>query len=171
MINKIDNPDKFRENIRNKFNELLENEKNAINIEKAVHNWSLKEANSKKVIKKWDNPYFVQIYLDHLRSVFVNLKTNPKLVDLIKNGELKAQNVPFMTHQEMCPERWEELIQAKIKRDKNKYEQNIEASTDTFTCRKCKQNKCTYYQLQTRSADEAMTCYISCTICGNRWKC
>ena len=171
MINKIDNPDKFRENIRNKFNELLENEKNAINIEKAVHNWSLKEANSKKVIKKWDNPYFVQIYLDHLRSVFVNLKKNPKLVDLIKNGELKAQNVPFMTHQEMCPERWEELIQAKIKRDKNKYEQKIEASTDTFTCRKCRQNKCTYYQLQTKSADEPMSIFIQCTVCGNRWRC
>jgi transcription elongation factor S-II len=166
----IENPDKFRSNIRNKFNEILENEKYSINIEKAVHNWALKEATNRKVVKKWDNPYFVHIYVDHLRSIFVNLK-NPKLLELIKSGELKAQKVPFMTHQEMCPEKWEELIQAKIKRDKNKFEQKIEASTDSFTCRKCWQKKCTFYQLQTRAADEPMTLYISCTICGNRWKC
>lgn len=171
MISKIDNPDKFRENIRNKFNEILENDKNAINMEKAIHNWSLKEANNKKVIKKWDNPYFVQIYLDHLRSIFINLKTNQNLVNLIKSGELKAQKVPFMTHQEMCPERWDALIQAKIKRDKNKYEHKIEASTDTFTCRKCRQNKCTYYQLQLRSSDEPMTTFVQCISCGNRWRC
>lgn len=166
----VNNPDKFRSNIRNKFNEIIENEKYSTNIEKAVHNWALKEATNRKVVKKWDNPYFVQIYIDHLRSIFINLK-NPKLLELIKSGELKAQNVPFMTHQEICPEKWEELIQAKMKRDKTKFEQNVEASTDTFTCRKCWQKKCTYYQLQTRSADEPMTVYISCTVCGNRWKC
>lgn len=165
----VENPDKFRANIRKKFNDILNNDKYAANIEKAVHNWALKEATNRKVVKKWDNPYFVQIYIDHLRSIFINLK-NEKLVNSIKTGEIKAQNVPFMTHQEMCPEKWEQLIQAKIKRDKNKFEQNVEASTDTFTCRKCGQKKCTYYQMQTRSADEPMTLYISCVNCGNRWK-
>ena len=40
-----------------------------------------------------------------------------------------------------------------------------------FTCNKCKSNKTTYYQLQTRSADEPMTTYVSCLNCGKRWKC
>ena len=52
----------------------------------------------------------------------------------------------------------------------NKFETNIEASTDTFTCRKCKSKKCTYMQIQTRSADEPMTLYVTCIECGNRWK-
>jgi transcription elongation factor S-II len=47
-----------------------------------------------------------------------------------------------------------------------------QASTDAFQCGKCKQRKCTYFQMQTRSADEPMTTFVSCVThgCGNRWK-
>jgi DNA-directed RNA polymerase subunit M/transcription elongation factor TFIIS len=76
-----------------------------------------------------------------------------------------------MSHQEMDPERWKSLIQAKSIRDQNKYEQNSEATTDTYVCRKCKSNKCTYYQLQTRSADEPMTDFVTCIKCGHHWRC
>jgi transcription elongation factor S-II len=75
-----------------------------------------------------------------------------------------------MTHQEMRPDKWKELIDQKILKDKNKFENNVEASTDTFTCRKCKQNKCTYYTQQVRSADEPSTIFVNCLTCGNRWK-
>ncbi len=44
------------------------------------------------------------------------------------------------------------------------------ATTTTFTCGKCKQNKTTYRQLQTRSSDEPMTTFVTCLNCGNRWK-
>ena len=67
-------------------------------------------------------------------------------------------------------EKWEEAIKAKSIRDKNKFEQNLEAATDTFKCRKCHSKKCTYYQMQTRSADEPMTIFVTCIECGNRWK-
>lgn len=30
--------------------------------------------------------------------------------------------------------------------------------------------KTTYYQMQTRSADEPMTTFVTCVNCGNRWK-
>ena len=76
-----------------------------------------------------------------------------------------------MTHQELNPERWNVLIDRKIKREKHKYSDNMAASTDTFTCNKCKKNKCTYYQMQTRSADEPMTTFVTCLNCGTRWKC
>ena len=42
--------------------------------------------------------------------------------------------------------------------------------TDLFKCGKCKGNDCSYFQLQTRSADEPMTTYVWCSGCGNRWK-
>lgn len=169
-VRKIENPTQFRTNIVTKINNILKNEKNSINLEKGIFNFSLKEANTRKVVKKWDNPYFVQIYIDKLRSVYLNLD-NPYILKMLENDDIKSQNIAFMTHQEMRPDKWDELIKEKIKRDKNKFETNIEAATDTFTCRKCKQKKCTYYQVQTRSADEPMTTFVTCLNCDNRWKC
>jgi transcription elongation factor S-II len=169
----VENPDGFRVKIREKlelFFEKTDNQKiNATNLEKGIHNWALKEATNKRVVKKWDNPFFVQIYLDHLRSIHHNLK-NERLISMVVKGEIKAQDIAFMTHQEMEPEKWEELIKAKSIRDKNKFEQNLEAATDTFVCRKCKSRKCTYYQMQTKSADEPMTLFITCLDCGARMK-
>ena len=162
-------PDSFRLNIRKKINIKIANEKNSTNLEKGVFNYALKEADRHKVLKKWDNPSFVRIYLDKLRSVIINLVE--AIIIRINNDSLKAQTIAFMTHQELNPDKWNCLIEAKIKRDKFKFETNIEAATDTFTCRKCKSNKCTYYQMQTRSADEPMTTFVSCIDCGNRWKC
>ena len=48
---------------------------------------------------------------------------------------------------------------------------NMMAATDQFKCYKCKKRKCTYYEMQTRSADEPMTTFVTCLSCGNRWKC
>ena len=76
-----------------------------------------------------------------------------------------------MSHQEMRPSIWKELIDAKKKRDENMFTPAITATTDQFTCGKCKTKKCSYYQLQTRSADEPMTTFVSCLNCGARWKC
>jgi transcription elongation factor S-II len=165
---KIENSELFRSNIRAKINEKLNNEKHSSNLEKGIFNYALKEADQRKIVKKWDNKHFVQIYLDRLRSIYINL--NDSIIEQINNGTVKAHVVAFMTHQELNPDKWTTLIEAKAKRDANKFETNIAAATDTFTCRKCKGNQCTYYQMQTRSADEPMTCYISCVLCGNRWK-
>jgi transcription elongation factor S-II len=75
-----------------------------------------------------------------------------------------------MTHQEMNPEHWKEMLNRKIKRDQSKFSTKIEASTDMFTCKKCRSKKCTYYELQTRSADEPATIFVTCLDCGKNWK-
>ena len=138
-------------------------------MEKGIFNYALKEAEQRKIVKKWDNKLFVQIYLNHLRSILNNL--NDKWVEEISSETIQSHKLAFMTHQELNHELWAELIEAKSKRDKNKFETNLAAATDTFTCRKCKANQCTYYQMQTRSADEPMTTFVTCIPCGNRWKC
>jgi DNA-directed RNA polymerase subunit M/transcription elongation factor TFIIS len=168
-MTKIENPEIFRSNICKKINQKLGDEKKSKNLEKGIFNYSLNESTNRKVVKKWDNPFFVQIYLDRLKTVYIYL--DDVIIDKLKNNTILAKNVAFMTHQEFNPEKWEKLINEKIKRDKNKYETKIEAATDTFKCRKCFSNKCTYYQMQTRSADEPMTTFVTCIECGNRWKC
>jgi transcription elongation factor S-II len=167
----INEPEVFRNNIQQKLNTILSNEINARNLEKGIYNYSLKEATNRKIIKKWDNAFFVQIYVDRVRSIYFNLSNNNYLLESLNKNDIKAHQIAFMTHQELNPEKWDKLIQQKMKRDKYKYETNLEAATDTFKCRKCHSNKCTYYQMQTRSADEPMTTFVTCINCGNRWKC
>lgn len=165
---KIENSDNFRANIRIKINEKFCNEKASINLEKGIFNYALKEADQRKVIKKWDNKLFVQIYIDRVKSILTNL--NDKLIENVNNKTLKPHLIAFMTHQELHHDRWAHFIEIKSKRDKNKFEVNMAAATNTFTCRKCKGNQCTYYLQQVRSSDEPMTCFVQCQ-CGNRWKC
>lgn len=164
-------PEKFRKNISNRLFEMIksQNPKIASNLERAIFNYAIKEATQKKIIKKWENPYFKQLYVDRLRTIVNNLK-NTDILQQLQSDELKPQVFAFMTHQEMNPERWYSLIQQKIKRDATKFNTNIEASTDMFTCKKCKSKRCTYYELQTRSADEPATIFITCLDCGKHWK-
>jgi transcription elongation factor S-II len=169
-MRKIENPQEFRNNVINKLKDILKNDKLASNLEKGIFNYSLKHAEKINVVKKWDNNYFVKIYVNRLRTIRSNLK-DEKLFKSIINKKIKAHEVAFMTHQEMQPDNWSELLELKKIRDENKYEPKLEASTDDFKCWKCKSKKCTYYQLQTRSADEPMTTFVSCLDCGNRWKC
>ena len=173
MSYRIEDPQKFRANVICKlkkcFNDLTKEESFIINLEKGIFNYAIKEANSKKIIKKWDNIFFAQLYIDRLRTIYINLK-NPDFQELVKIDEIAPQTIAFMTHQEMNPDRWKELIKNKMVRDASKYVTNIAASTDMYTCKKCRSKKCTYYELQTRSADEPATIFVTCLDCGKHWK-
>ena len=166
----IQEPETFRNNIRLKINNILNNEKHSKNIEVGIYNVSLQFAKEHNIVRQWDNKLFVQLYYDKLKTIIYNLK-NTNILNRILSKEIKAHEIAFLTHQEICPERWNELIEKKKMIDENKYAPKLEASTDNFTCWKCKSKKCTYYQLQTRSADEPMTTFVTCLTCGNRWKC
>lgn len=170
---KINNPDTFRESVRSKIQTVLTTDsldpKISRNLEKGIYNYAIKEASQKKIVKKWENPLFAQIYTDRLRSVYLNIK-NPAILEQIRNGDITPQTAAFMTHQEFRPDRWKDIIDRKIKRDASKYVDNTQASTDMFTCKKCRSKRCTYYELQTRSADEPATIFVTCLDCGKHWK-
>ena len=164
----IGNQDQFRKNVRARLAALI-TDSLAQNIEISILNYAISESTTRKIVKIWENPQFVQIYIDRLRSVYTNMK-HPAFIQMIISDEISAKQVGFITHQEMCPDRWRELIAQKVKRDQSRFTQNIEASTDMFTCKKCKSKRCTYYELQTRSADEPATIFITCLDCGKQFK-
>ena len=72
----IEKPDEFRHNLRKKLQLIVKKEKISVNLEKAIFNYCILKAKKKKIVRKWDNKYFVQIYADKLRSIFNNI--NPK---------------------------------------------------------------------------------------------
>jgi len=166
----VSNPDAFRKEIKKYIFSKVQDNKIANNVEKSIFNFSIKKAIEMKVVRKWDNESFVIIYMNKFKMIFHNLK-NDIIVEKLKQNVIKPHEVSFLTHVELLPEKWKQEIQDKKLRLENKFFPKIEASTDNFTCGKCKTKACTYYQLQTRSADEPMTTFVTCTQCGNRWKC
>ncbi len=172
----IENPSKFRSKITDYLYQEIKKytDKNtkamSRNMEKSIYNYSLDRANDYKIIKRWDNKFFVQIYLDKFKMLYFTLKQD-NIQGKIMSGNVKCKDIAYMSHQELYPEYWEEMMEARKVRLENKYFPKIEASTDTFQCRKCKSRKCTYYQMQTRGADEQITTFVTCLECGNNWRC
>ena len=173
---KVNDSVEFRSKIKDKIKESLNfNDVNAANLEISIYNYTIKTSKKKKIVRKWENEYFVQLYVDKFRSIWVNLnplynKNNKTLLKKIKNRKIDIKKLAFMSHQELNPKIWKELVEAKIKRDKNVNDIDSMATSTEFTCFKCKKNKCSYYQQQTRSADEPITTFMSCLNCGNSWK-
>lgn len=113
-------------------------------------------------------------YRAKIRSLFLNLKDkgNPGLRNEIVLGYISAEKLVGMSKDEMASESVR-AMKEKIASDnlfKAKAVGETQAETDAFKCGRCQQRKCTYYQMQTRSADEPMTTFVTCTNCGNRWK-
>jgi len=165
----------YREKVIKLFETLNITKKIVSKIEESIFKATCNIAQDRKVLRKWDNPVFKKIYINKSRSLFTNLKTdsyvgNIQLIDKIKQKRFDIDNIAFMTYQELFPEHWKKLLDEKFKREKVMYEDKAEAMTDQFKCGRCKSRKCTYYELQTRSADEGMTTFITCLNCGNRWK-
>ena len=52
------------------------NENRAKNFEIGLYNYTIKESKKRKIIRKWENPYFVLIYKDKFRSIWNNLFNN-----------------------------------------------------------------------------------------------
>ncbi|KAJ3064324.1 RNA polymerase II elongation factor [Rhizoclosmatium hyalinum] len=117
---------------------------------------------------------FSEKYKSQFRTLLSNLKNvdNLKLRTEILGGDIAAKSVATFTSQDLMSE------SAKFAAKKAEAEFNhwastaksTEAVTDEFKCGKCGQRKCTYYQKQTRSADEPMTTFVTCQNCGNKWK-
>ena len=165
----IKDPTSFRSNVQKAIASLMTTPLQSVNLEKGIFNYTIRDCAEKYIVKKWENPYFVQIYIDRFRTIYRNLQIK-SLRDRVETGDYTPVQISHMNHQEFLPEQWKRLIEFKKIKDETLYApQN--GNTDMFVCRKCKSNNCSYYQLQTRSADEPMTTFVTCVSCGNRWKC
>ena len=159
----------------NKLNSIIRNKRISKGVEKGIYNYSIETCDNRSIIKRWDNPKFKKIYVDKVISTYVNLNPksyigNERLLKRLKDKEFDPTQLAFKDRQTLFPENWKELIDEKSKRDRMLYEVRTETATDIYKCGRCKKKMCTYYELQTRSADEPTTIFVTCLNCGKRWK-
>lgn len=147
----------------------------ATDMEIGIYNSTIEYCSSRSIVLSWTNDLFREAYLAKARSIYANLNTdtyinNTRLLDRFKDKEFKPHEIATMSHEQLFPEHWKSIVDKEMMRFKAAYEITQVAMTDQITCGKCKKNKITYIELQTRSADEPMTHFYTCLVCGNRWK-
>ena len=143
-------------------------------LERGIFNHTLDHAGKHKVRRVWENPEFHHLYTIHVQRVVSNLDAgsyiaNGRLLKRLRDGEFQPQAVASMSYSDLYPEKWGDMIEKTMKREAKMLEVDKSAATDMFKCGKCKKRECTYYEYQTRSADEPMTQFIRCLNCNNRW--
>lgn len=109
----------------------------------------------------WDNRAFAEMY----KSRAVSLYPVRKLMSTLTPEEF-ANTTELDRH----PERWSTLLKEAAEKDRARHNRKTTANILMY-CSGCKKKTpCDYYQVQTRSADEPMTTFVTCLECDKRWK-
>ena len=167
----------------------------AKNIEKAAWLWAVEETkknNEKAAVEnrllRWRykqkviqlmkeltrNPVVACTLTPQGDGVKLVCEVQPQLVKRLLRKEVKSQDLPSMRADQLQPDGLWSTAAFKLKEKELAMEQmrvKEEGYEGLFKCGRCKSKRTIYHQLQTRSADEPMTTYVTCNGCGNRWKC
>lgn len=167
----------IRDKVIENFSELFENQDLASQFEHellhSVNTLSIKEG----IEVDWGNRVFWNLYRNKATSLYENLKgmnsyveNKENWLEKLKSNELTISQFVEMNAFDMCPSRWKATIEKIIETEKKLYSKKDSASIFMW-CSSCKKkSKCDYYQMQTRSADEPMTTFVTCLECDKQWK-
>ena len=144
-------------------------------LESAIFRSAFDQAKKHFVPRNWKSPHFQELYKQTVRQVLWNIHPsspikNERLFERIHAGEFPLEALATMSAYDMFPEHWRELADKQLIREQKILEGNKSRATDQYKCRRCCKSECTYYEMQTRSADEPMTIFITCINCGKRWR-
>ena len=134
--------------------------KKAKNIEKSIFNFTIDYCEKNSIENSWENIIFGFIYKVKLNEIFKALYENTELLSKIESKEISTKDI--------CNINLSKLSKAKSNELDDQEQEEI--ADGVFECGKCGSKKTTFYSLQTRSADEPMTNFITCIQCKNRWK-
>lgn len=167
----------------------------AKNIEKATWLWAVEETKKNNEKAVFENRLLRMRYkqkIIHLLTeltrepvvattlevqggrVKLSYEVVPQLKRRLMRREFTSQDLLSMRPDQLWPNgpwsrtmlklKEKELVLERAKAKEEDYE-------GLFKCGRCKSKKTTFFQMQTRSADEPMTTYVTCNGCGHRWKC
>lgn len=144
-----------------------------INLEKSTHNWAVNKTLSLRDVPACDNHRHMGRYKQKFVQIQKNLKESPDLKTKILAGVVKTARVMELLPETLWPGGpYADAKMAGVARDMKKEFKytDVENYKGLFQCWKCRDYKTTYYELQTRSADEPMTVFITCHECDITWK-
>lgn len=120
-------------------------------------------------IKQIPKDYYDNVYWSKVNDISYNINyhNNQYLLPKIISGDVAMEQLVHMSPHELNPDKWKSILE---RRDYIEYKRNNIETSDAYECRKCKQRKSYVYQLQTRSADEPMTTFVTCMNCGHMFK-
>ena len=118
--------------------------------------------------KKIDEVLIQKVYVDKYNQMEEMLNPESKLysgtlIALINTKGYNIQGIPFLNPYELDVCSWKEI---KEKIEYKNYIKNNHETTDMYKCPKCGERKATVMLLQTRGADEPITTFITCQVCG-----
>jgi len=144
-------------------------------LEQGIFNSTIETARLNKCWRRWENPDFQTHYQVIARRTITNLDPtsyvkNKELLEGVLSKIIPIREVPFLPATELFPEKWKAMVESRTKMEAQLLEGDKDMATDMFKCTRCGKRQCTYYELQTRSADEPMTIFIRCIHCGKQWR-
>lgn len=143
-------------------------------LEKCIVRHAEKRMTSCGMEAAWDNHKYTNIYKHKFLAIQRSLKNNLELKNKLLNKRISVLEIVDMGPEKLVPDGlYAKQMEERIHKDMRKeyLTREIKNQEGFFVCGRCKSNKTTYYQLQTRSADEPMTVYVSCLNCDKNWKC
>lgn len=162
----------LKDTIRNKCVEMLYNSLCFDSTEDVSDLSQKAQEIERELFKKYSSTS--ETYRNHVRTLYSNLrnKWNSTLRSSIMNDTIPVPQLVTMNSAEIAPPELKQEMEEMKKTNMflARAAGNIKAETDQFRCGKCKKRRTSYYQMQTRSADEPMTTFVECLECGNRWK-
>jgi transcription elongation factor S-II len=146
-----------------------------IKLEMSIFNSAFIDANKKFVLRNFENRLFTICYMNAARRIMSNLDPNSyvkntELYDKVKNKNIDIELFSQMNNIDYAPHMYADMRERQLQREQQQLEGNKAMATDLFKCGRCKKRETTFYELQTRSADEPMTQFITCVNCGNHWR-
>ena len=134
----------------------------SVDVEIAIFNYTVFSCKNFDEKASYTNSFFCKVYLMKLKETLTNLEDEKFKEDLISSKT--PHKLIFKTEFENFHEKF-------AKYDENTVDDKQDVIyTEMFMCPKCGARKCSYYELQTRSSDEAMTSFITCVSCNHKWK-
>jgi len=167
VIHDVNTPCPVRDLVKQRYVEIGIPSDIANALEVALLQRCIRDCAKQGIEVTWANVAFWNHYRGRCIQFYENA---PDWIPKLVSGELTPGAFAEMTVVELSPKRWKAQIEAQIEKEKHLYSPSGSASI-YFYCSSCKKKtKCDYYQMQTRSADEPMTTFVTCLECDRRWK-